>query len=82
MSTGILIRKPRFWFRSIHEARFDPHMQHEPESIEYLNMWTGEVFIHTGGTTYWGWGNERCLNIDALNTSGVTHYRVLILGES
>lgn len=72
--------KPKWWFKSIHEARED--LKEEPEAIEYLIIWTGETYIHTGGTAFWGWGEDSCLNIDSLNGAGITHYRVVDLSGS
>jgi hypothetical protein len=70
-------KKPKHWFKSIHESKDD--LQSEPEAIEYLISWTGETFIHTGGTAYWDHTGEYqgTLNIQSLTLIGVTHYRVI-----
>jgi hypothetical protein len=67
--------KPRYWFRSIHESRQE--LRSQPENIEYLNMWTGETYIHVGGTAYWDQARWGGLNIDSLNRAGITHYRLV-----
>lgn len=71
--------KPRHWFKSIHEAREDRDIKlgGEPEEIEYLNVWTGETFIHIGGTAYYDVKEWEGLNIHSLTMNGITHYRIL-----
>lgn len=71
--------KPFHWFKSIHEARDDEDLKErgEPEFIEYLNVWTGETFIHVNGTTYWSRSEWNGLNIHSLTIAGITHYRLL-----
>ena len=71
------MKKPNHYFKHISEAYDD--IENQPEEIEFLKMWTGETFIHTGGTVYWDQPNEGRggLNIESLNNSGITHYRVI-----
>lgn len=68
--------KPSYYFKSIHEARLykDTDLSfNEPTDIEFLKIWTGETFVHVGGTAYWH-GDEG-LDIKMLILSGVTHWR-------
>lgn len=67
-------RKPEYWFRPISDAIY--HLKNEPMNIEYLKMWTGETFIHTGGTAFWC-HKEKELKTESLLHLGITHYRLV-----
>ena len=73
-----LQHKPKWWFKSIHESKSDPDMAYMPEEIEYLNVWTGETFVHIGGTAYWDDKEYHGLNLLSLVVTGITHYRVRV----
>jgi hypothetical protein len=62
--------KPKWWFRPIDES---DELIEEPKRIEYLKVWTGETFIHTGGTAFWRDGR---LDLNLLIVSGITHWRI------
>lgn len=64
--------KPQHWFRAVSEGR---RLETEPEEIEYLNVWTGETFTHTGGTAYWN-GRGCGLDTQGMTHAGITHWRV------
>jgi hypothetical protein len=62
--------RPSHWFVPISES---DEIKSEPDAIEFLKIWTGETFIHTGGTAFWKNGR---LDREALIYSGITHWRV------
>lgn len=68
--------RPQHWFRPITDVY---ELDTQPDRIEYLKMWTGETFIHTGGTAYWCIVYEGCsrqLDVGACMRSGITHWRI------
>ncbi len=67
--------RPRYWFRPITDIY---ELSAEPEHIEYLKMWTGETFIHTGGTAYWihTIDHPGYLDVQGCMQSGITHWRL------
>ena len=65
--------RPAHWFRATSEGRL---LTKEPEEIEFLNCWTGETFIHVGGTAYWNREPRGGLDVLAMNAAGITHWRV------
>ena len=65
--------KPQHWFRATSEGT---RLESEPREIEFLRVWTGETFTHTGGTAYWS-GHRLGLDTNAMTLAGITHWRLL-----
>lgn len=63
---------PDHWFRHVSQ---NVRLDYEPTAVEYLNAWTGETFIHTGGTAYWD-PEHHCLDRKAMIASCITHWRL------
>ena len=64
--------KPAHWFRTLDECG---EITSNPMAIEYLNIDTGEAFVHTLGTAYWS-EKDNALEVDSLKIAGITHWRL------
>ncbi len=72
-STSATPLKPLWWFRSVHDSG---ELKTMPQHIEYLKVWTGETFVHAGGTAFWS-EETKSLSIHALMFHGITHWRLV-----
>lgn len=68
---------PVYWFRPINVLNL--LIREEPDAIEYLNIETGECFIHTFGTVFW---SDTAFMVVDLEVCGITHWRIKEAGYS